>query len=81
MTMRGLKGVKVVDHVLDTMQIDWLLISKTDCPNPEEEHRLISSHFRKPHDPWGAEGAFVTPVSVRYGRNRILFRQESGLTL
>lgn len=78
MTMRG---VKVLDHVADIFQVDWLVVSKGDCRSTEEERRLIAAHFRKPHEPWGAVKAFVAPVHIRHGRTRILFRQESGLRL
>ena len=45
----------------------------------EDEGRVISSHFRKPHEPWGHSGAFVLPVRIRRSRWRVLFWQESGL--
>ncbi len=73
------RGVKLLDPVLETAQIDWLVVPVEECRCQEDEGRLISSHFRKPHEPWGHSGAFVLPVRVRRSRWRVLFWQESGL--
>ncbi len=73
------RGVKLLDPVLETAQIDWLVLPVQECRDEEEEGRVITSHFRKPHEPWGHSGAFVLPVRVRRSRWRVLFRQESGL--
>ena len=73
------RGVKLGDPVLDTNQIDWLVLSADVCTRPEEEYQIIASHFRKPHEPWGSSRAFVAPVRVRRGRYRILFWQQSGV--
>jgi len=73
------RGVKLLDPVLETAQIDWLVVPAEECPSEEDEGRVISSHFRKPHEPWGHSGAFVGPVRVRRNRSRVLFCQESGL--
>ena len=72
-------GVKSLDPAVDNLQIDWLLVPVCECRGPHEEERLISSHFRKPHDPWGPNRAFVMPVCVRRSRRRVLFFQQSGL--
>jgi hypothetical protein len=72
-------GVKLLDPVLEHMQIDWLFVSTHECRDTQDEERLIDSYFRKPHEPWGASGAFVQPVCVRRSRRRVLFRQQSGL--
>ncbi len=73
------RGVKLLDPVLETSQIDWLVLPVEDCRGAAEEVRVICSHFRKPHEPWGDSGAFVLPVRVRRSRWRVLFWQESGL--
>jgi hypothetical protein len=73
------RGVKLLDPVLETAQVDWLVVPVEECRSEEDEGRLISSHFRKPHEPWGHSGAFVLPVRIRRSRSRVLFRQESGL--
>lgn len=73
------RGVKLLDPVLDTFQIDWLLVPVDECRDAKDEGRLISAHFRKPHEPWGASRAFVMPVRVRRSRRRVLFLQQSGL--
>jgi hypothetical protein len=73
------RGVKLLDPVLETSQIDWLVLPVEECRDPDDEGRVISSHFRKPHEPWGHSGAFVLPVRVRRSRWRVLFWQESGL--
>jgi hypothetical protein len=73
------RGVKLLDPVLDTLQIDWLLLPVDRCPGPEDEGEVISSHFRKPHEPWGPSRAYVLPVDIRRSRRRVLFSQRSGL--
>ena len=73
------RGVKLPDPVIDSVQTDWLVVPAEECRSEEDEGRLISSHFRKPHEPWGHSGAFVLPVRVRRSRWRVLFYQESGL--
>jgi hypothetical protein len=69
----------MLDPVLDTAQIDWLVLPVAKCPGPADEWNVISSHFRKPHEPWGPSRAFVLPVRVRRSRRRVLFWQQSGL--
>ena len=73
------RGVKLLDPVLETVQIDWLVVPAQECRNGEDEGRVISTHFRKPHEPWGHSRAFVMPVRIRRSRWRVLFYQESGL--
>ncbi len=73
------QGVKLLDPVLETVQVDWLVVPAGQCRGSQEERQLISSHFRKPHEPWGPSQAFVLPVCVRRGRSRVLFLQRSGL--
>ena len=73
------RGVKLLDPVLETSQIDWLVLPVEECRQEEDEVRVISSQFRKPHEPWGHSGAFVLPVRIRRSRWRVLFWQESGL--
>jgi hypothetical protein len=69
------RGVKV----LETDQIDWLLVPVNECRDAEEEGQFISRHFRKPHEPWLPNRAFVLPVNVHRSRRRVLFSQRSGL--
>jgi hypothetical protein len=73
------RGVKLVDPMLEIAQIDWLVVPVKECRDNLDEGRLISTHFRKPHEPWGNSRAFVRPVRVRRSRRRVLFCQESGL--
>jgi hypothetical protein len=73
------RGVKLLDPVLESSQIDWLVLPVDECRGEEDEEQVISSHFRRPHEPWGHSGAFVQPVRVRRSRFRVLFWQESGL--
>jgi hypothetical protein len=73
------RGVKLLDPVLDTVQIDWLFLPVEQCPRPQDEWQVIASHFRKPHEPWGPSRAFVMPVDIRRSRRRVLFSQRSGL--
>ena len=75
------RGVKVLDPVLDTRQLDWLVVSIRECPDETAERHLILTHFRVPHEPWGSDRAFVRPVQIRRSRFRVLFRQESGVRL
>ena len=72
-------GVKLFDPVLETMQINWLVVPADECRNAQDERLLISSHFRKPHEPWCPSQAFVMPVRIRRSRSRVLFLQQSGL--
>jgi hypothetical protein len=72
-------GVKSLDPVLEITQVDWLLVPADQCRDVEDEVRLICSHFRKPHGPWGSSRAFVMPVKIRRSRRRVLFSQQSGL--
>jgi hypothetical protein len=72
-------GVKLLDPVLDTVQIDWLMVPIEECQDEQDEWRLISRHFRKPHEPWTPNRAFVHPVCIRRSRRRVLFWQQSGL--
>ncbi len=73
------RGVKIIDPVLDIRQIDWMIVPAGECPDPVAERRLIAAYFRKPHEPWGSEQAFVHPVVIRRSRRRVLFQQHSGL--
>jgi hypothetical protein len=57
----------------------WLVVSVQQCRDSADEGRLISRHFRKPHEPWGPSRAFVMPVRVRRSQRRVLFSQQSGL--
>ena len=60
------RGVKLLDPLIETFQIDWLLLPVAECPREEDEIRVISSQFRKPHKPWGhSSGSESRPVCVR----------------
>jgi hypothetical protein len=73
------RGVKVFDPILETVQLDWLVIPAAGCRDIAAEQHVVGKYFRKPHEPWGPTRAFVMPVKVRRGRCRVLFSQESGL--
>jgi hypothetical protein len=72
-------GVKLLDPVLEHLQIEWLLVTADECRDIQAEECFISRYFRKPHEPWGASGAYVSPVRIRRSRRRVLFWQQSGL--
>jgi hypothetical protein len=71
----------MVDPVLETTQLDWLVVSTHECPDQASEEYFVVRHFRVPHEPWGPKQAFVLPVIVRRSRRRVLFCQKSGLAL
>ena len=74
------RGVKTYDPVLQTDQVDWLIIPVGECPDTAAEQYVVAAQFRVPHEPWGPHRAFVRPVAIRRGRRRVLFRQESGIS-
>ena len=74
-------GIKLLDSVVGTVQVDWLVVSTDECRDPKIEDQLVRTHFRNPHEPWGHRGAFVAPVCIRRSRRRILFFQESGIQM
>ena len=73
------RGVKHLDHVLDNGQIDWMIVSAKECPDEHTEQKIAACYFRVPHEPWGADRAFVLPVTVRRSQRRVIFYQRSGL--
>jgi hypothetical protein len=73
------RGVKVLDPGTETLQVDWLVVSRSECRDEARERFFVAAHFRVPHQPWAPDGAFVLPVQVRRSRTRVLFRQKSGL--
>jgi hypothetical protein len=75
------QGIKFQDRVLQTSQTHWLLIRRSECPDEQSERRIILAFFRVAHEPWSHPAAFVRPVQVRRSRRRVLFRQESGISL
>jgi hypothetical protein len=75
------RGIKVLDRVLETRQVQWLVVSVEECPNEAAEHRIIRGHFLVPHAAWAIPAAFVEPVIVRRTRSRVLFLQRSGIAL
>jgi hypothetical protein len=74
-------GIKLLDSVLGTVQIDWIVVPTNECRDIVAENKLVRKHFRKPHEPWGHRGAFVMPVCIRRSRHRVLFVQQSGIEL
>ncbi len=75
------QGVKVLDRVLETCQVHWLVVRAEECPDELAERRLIETHFLLPHTVWTTPRAFVEPVQIRRTRTRVLFRQHSGIAL
>jgi hypothetical protein len=73
------RGMKLLDAVLGTMQIDWLVVPVKFCRDSAAEESYIRRHFRKPHEPWAHGGAYVLPVCVRRSSRRVLFFQKSGI--
>ena len=71
------RGVKLLDPVLENVQVDWLIVPADECRDAEEEGHVICQHFRRPHEPWWPTRAFVLPVTVRRSRRRVL-RECSG---
>jgi hypothetical protein len=74
-------GMKLLDSILETAQIDWLIVPAEECRDVTTENHFIRAHFRRPHEPWGHLRAFVMPVCIRRSRRRVLFYQESGIEL
>ncbi len=72
-------GIEVLDPVLETNQLEWMVLPTRECPDQDSERRVIRSCFRLPHEEWGPIGAYVRPVQVRRGRHWVLFRQLSGI--
>lgn len=75
-----MQGVKLLDPLAWTSQVEWLVVRAEDCPDQDAESRIIVSYFRKAHEPWSPVPAFVRPVQIRRSRRRVLFCQESGLS-
>jgi hypothetical protein len=73
------QGSKVVDPILETEVLQWLVVPVHECPDEASERRIAAAHFRIPHHPWGVLRAFVRPVQIRRSRRRVLFRQQSGI--
>ncbi len=73
------RGVKSIDPLSDTLQVDWLVVPAEHCPDENSVARLVQRHFRRPHEPWGANRAYVHEVIVRRTRRRVLLLQYSGL--
>jgi len=74
-------GMKLLDPLAWTLQLEWLVVPAGECPDQAAERRIIVLHFRKAHEEWSPVRAFVGPVRVRRSRRRVLFCQESGLSL
>jgi hypothetical protein len=74
-------GLKVLDPGVESLQLEWLVISVDKCPDTAAEEHLASRHFRTPHEAWAPQRAFVAPVTVRSSRRRKLFCQLSGVNL
>ncbi len=72
-------GVRTLDALLETRQLDWLAVSADRCQDESAERRVISAQFRVAHDPWGSSRAYVGPVKIRRSLRRVLFFQESGI--
>jgi hypothetical protein len=75
------QGSKVVDPILETQLLEWLVVSVRECPDEASEQRIAATHFRVPHHSWGILRAFVRPVQIRRSRRRVLFCQQSGIDL
>ena len=75
------QGFKVVDPILETELLEWLVVPVRECPDEATEQRIAATHFKVPHHPWGMLRAFVRPVQVRRSRRRVLFYQQSGIDL
>ncbi len=76
-----MRGVKVLDSVSHSRQLDWLIVPAHQCLDEHDEQLLIAAHFRVPHEPWAPRRAFVEEVVIQRSSRRVLFRQESGLEL
>ena len=74
-------GLKVLDPGVESLQLAWLVISVDKCPDMATEEHLAGKYFRKPHEAWAPQRAFVAPVIVRSSRRRKLFYQLSGVNL
>ena len=74
-------GMKVLDPGVESIQLEWLVISVEKCPDTAAEECVARRHFRTPHDAWAPQRAFVAPVTVRSSGRRKLFCQLSGVDL
>ena len=74
-------GIRAFDPVIQSQQLDWLVVSVRECPNQRAERSVVMARFRVAHAPCGPQGAYVQPVRIRRGRHRVLFRQESGTAM
>ena len=72
-------GVKVLDPMADSLQVDWLVVPAEECEDQATIEHIVAVHFRRPHEPWGGARAYVRPVEVRRTRRRVLLLQHSGL--
>ena len=73
-------GVKLLDPVLETAQIDWMIVPVEECRDAKDEERVIFRYFRKPHDACSPHRALtVMPVSSAAAAAGVLFSQQSGL--
>ena len=72
------RGVRTLDPLAETVQVDWLIVPIAECPDGTAEGRLVRTFFRRAHEPWEPSRAFVLPVRIHRSRRRVLFRQESG---
>ena len=75
----GRQGIKVLDRVLETSQIDWLVIRREECPDENAERP-----GRRGPLPCAARAVehasgLRRPGANRRSRNRVLFCQESGV--
>ncbi len=74
-------GTKVLDPGVESIQLEWLVIPVEKCPDTSSEEQVAGRYFRRPHDAWAPQRAFVAPVTVRSSRRRKLFCQLSGVDL
>lgn len=74
-------GSKVIDPVLETRLLEWLVVPADECPDAASEYEIARRHFRLPHPSSGSLRGFVRPVEVRRSRRRVLFCQELGIDL
>ena len=75
------QGTRFLDPDLETSQLHWLIVPAHRCPDRTAEDRFVRRFFRKPHEAWYPDRAFVTPVAVQRSRRRVLFQQVSGIEL
>ncbi len=75
------QGVKVLDGELETRHVQWMVVSRSECPDQSAEQRVVNRYFCLPHEAWSTPPAFAEAVTIRRSRTRVLFSQRVGIAV